>query len=530
MAFKISLLSDVAGFLKGTKSVEDALDDVADSLDQVARDTATDAEKAADTLEQEFTRAFDKVKTEAKQTGRRVGDDLDDGTKKAGDGIQGLKEEAGQSAREMAASFDGSVESISDMAQEIAAQAGVAFGPWGAAAGVAAGIGIGALTAHLSDLGERAAETKEKAIELANELDEVDGNPELVDWLDRIKTSLDEIVDTQEWFEFWQKDGGTTRFEKWNTDVKEFGLSWQDMIAAMTGDSAALGTVLGSLDKTIADLDSRQQWGIGMDVAHARAAMDRAIKLRQGLVDEYEAVQQGTEYYEARSQALDGLKAKQEAQTRATQDQEEAERRQAEAAAEAQRASEQWSAALTDHLSVADEGLDRFVKDGKLNLKAWADELRSRVKDTEVIEDFTVDVAPKLSPEALAAFTELPAETQAQIARAYETSGTKGKKRVIANLELEAKVAPIALDTTEAQAAAAATPIEVPTTIITAGLPGEVRDAADLAQREARRTANEIEFGTRIDVSDLQRQVDRAAAGIRPPTIYANVKPKKEVP
>ena len=530
MAFKISLLSDVAGFLKGTKSVEDALDDVADSLDDVARETARDAEQAAGALEEEFTRAFDKVKTEAKQAGRKVGDDLDDGAKKAGDGIQGLKEEAGQSAREMAASFDGSAESISDMAQEIAAQAGVAFGPWGAAAGVAAGIGIGAITSHLNDLAEKAAEAKEKAIELANELDEADGNPQLVDWLDRVKTTLDEIVDTQEWFEFWQ-DGPQTRFEQWNTGVKEFGLQWKRVTEAMTGDSTALDDILGSLDKTIADLNERQSgWGVGDDIRQARDAMDRAMKLRDGLVDEYNAVKEGTEYYEARSQALEGLKAKQEAQAAATDAAAEAERRQAQAAAEAQRASEQWSDALTDHLSVADEGLDRFVTKGKLNLKAWADELKSRVKDTEVIEDFSVTVAPKLSPEALAAFAELPAQTQAQIAKAYTDGDKKDRKKVIANLEAEAKVTAVTLDTSDAQAAAAATPIEVPTTIITANLPDDVHAAANQAQQVANQASNEIEFSTRIDTAALQRQVDRAAAGIRPPVIYATVKPRKEVP
>lgn len=530
MAFKISLASDVREFLRGTKDVEESLEEVADSLDDLARDTAQDAQQASETLEREFTAAFDAVKTEAKTTGRKIGDDLDDGAKRAGDGIDGLKEEAGQSAREMAASFDGSAESIADMAQEVAAQAGVAFGPWGAAAGVAVGVGIGAIVAHLQEVAEKAAEAKEKAIELANELDEVNGSPQLVDWLDRIKTTLDEIVDTQEWFEFWQ-DGPQTRFEQWNSSVTEFGLSWGQMTKAMTGDTENLDAVLASLDKTIADLDARQQgMTIGGDVKEAREAMWRAQDLRQGLIDEFEAVRQGTEYYEARSEALAELKANQEAQTAATDAQADADRQAAAASADAQRASQQWSDALTDHLSVADEGLDRFVKAGRLNLKAWADELKRRVKDAETIEDFSVKVAPKLSPEALAAFAALPAETQAQIAKAYDDGNKKDRKKVIANLEAEAKVTSVTLDTSAAQAAATATPIEVPTTIITASLPDEIRQAAGTAQAEANRTSNQIEFTTRIDTSDLQRQVDRAAASIRPPTITVTTKIAKEVP
>lgn len=531
MAFKIQLLSDVAGFLKGTKSVEDALEEVADSLDDVARQTETDAKEASETLEREFRDAFDKVKTEAKQAGKKVGDDLDDGAKQAGEGIQGLKEEAGQSAREMAASFDGSAESIADMAQEVAAQAGVAFGPWGAAAGVAVGVGIGAVTAHLQEVAEKAAEAKEKAIELADELDEVDGNAALVAWLDRIKATLDEITDTQEWFEFWQ-DGPQTRFEEWNAGVKEFGLSWRDMTRAMTGDSDSLNTVLAQLDATIADLDERQAgFSLGGDVKDAREAMWRAQELRQGLVDEYEAVREGTEYYQARSDALKDLKADQDAQAQATRDQEEADRQLADAIKDVERTSQQWSASLTDHLSVADEGLDKFVKKGKLNLKEWGKELKERAAEVKTVEDFSVDVAPKLSPEALEAFAKLPAETQLQIAKAYEGS-KKDRKKVIANLEAEAKVTAVTIDTSGVQAEADKTDnaVSVQSKLDPAGAVDDVAKAADAAQSEANRAGNVIEFQTKIDTADLQRQVDRAAASIRPPVVYADVKTRKEVP
>ncbi len=70
-------------------------------------------------------------------------------TKKAAEegksGMDDFKQEANQTARESAASFDGSAESIVDVFQEVAANAFQGFGPAGAVAGlaIAAGIGLG---------------------------------------------------------------------------------------------------------------------------------------------------------------------------------------------------------------------------------------------------------------------------------------------------------------------------------------------------------------------------------------------------
>lgn len=527
MAFKISLLSDVAGFLKGTKSVEDALDDVADSLDDVARETAADAEKAAETLEREFKDAFDAVKTEAKQAGRKVGDEVRDGTRKAGDGFDDMKGEAQQTTREVAASF-GSVEDALDGIQELAANALSGFGAAGAAAGAAVAIGLGLAKTALEGVAEDAEESKDRVIELSDALAEVDGNPAALTWAERLRDTLNEISDAKEWFEVWQNEP-ITGAEKWVEAARAYGLELSDIGLALTGDKDALDRLNAALDahasKLTRNSGSAQQGAL--DYAAAAAEIEG---VRGALNAQAGELERGIALQKDKAQILSEVTRREEEAAAAADAQGEAQRRQAEAAAEAQQASQQWSDALTDHLSVADEGLDRFVTKGKLNLKAWADELKARVKDTEVIEDFSVTIAPKLSPEALAAFAELPAQTQAQIAKAYTDGSKKDRKKVIANLEAEAKVTAVTLDTSDAQAAAAATPIEVPTTIITANLPDDVHAAANQAQQVANQASNEIEFSTRIDTAALQRQVDRAAAGIRPPVIYATVKPRKEVP
>ncbi|MBU4213836.1 MAG: hypothetical protein KJ792_04175, partial [Actinobacteria bacterium] len=50
MPIKISIIDDVGAFLKGAGRVETALDDVAGSLDDVAREAQRTGTKAADAL------------------------------------------------------------------------------------------------------------------------------------------------------------------------------------------------------------------------------------------------------------------------------------------------------------------------------------------------------------------------------------------------------------------------------------------------------------------------------------------------
>jgi len=171
----IEFLSDVRRFLSGTKDVTKSLDDVADALDDLSRDAqrtgdkmgeslegagdgakdagrkigdeiedGTDkAEDAAKGLERKFRNLFDDVGGSARKAGTSIGDDIKRGTDKASDGVDNFKEESRDTAREVAASFDGSAESIAGGFQEVLANAFIGFGPAGAAAGIAAAAGAG---------------------------------------------------------------------------------------------------------------------------------------------------------------------------------------------------------------------------------------------------------------------------------------------------------------------------------------------------------------------------------------------------
>ena len=154
----INFLADVRDFLKGTKNVEDSLDDVADSLDDVVKEGDQATEKLED--------GFKELAKAAKKSGDDIGDNMRQGFKKAESGAQEFRDEANSTAKESAASFDGSAESIVDSFQEIAANAFAGFGAAGAIAGLAAAAGIGVASAAILDAEEKAKVAKERVAEL----------------------------------------------------------------------------------------------------------------------------------------------------------------------------------------------------------------------------------------------------------------------------------------------------------------------------------------------------------------------------
>lgn len=511
MAFKIQLLSDVAGFLRGTSDVEKALDDVADSLDDLAKETKANADKAADALTRDFTDAFDKVKTESKQASKKLGDGFKDGTDRAGEGLSEFKDEANSTAREAAASFSGSFDDVADGIQEVLANALAGFGPLGAAAGLVAAAGIGLVVSGLQDSADKAAEAKDRVLDLADAIADAGGDPSAIRWAEQLRDTMKQIVDTKEWYEFWQ-NSPVDKLTDWSAKARQFGVSMSDVMRAQAGDAEALARVNDALNRTIDEQNEKFRLSTDIngdqDQSYRQAAEGAALfrdEVGKGAQEVSDAAKWQQEYADATKDFSN-------------------------AQAEAAEASANFSDALTDNLSVADEGLDRFVKEGKLSIKEWTAELNRRASQNTKIKDFTVDVDTKLSSEALANFANLPTETQAQIAKAYRSGNKKQKQRIIQNLELEARTDSVKVDTSGAQAAANKKPVEIPTTVVEAGAVKGAQVAADKAQAVANREDNKIEFKTKVKDDDLQGQVNRAAAAIRPPTIYVNVKAKKDVP
>lgn len=154
MALKLDILANTSKFVSEMKKSGTSVEDVSDALDDLVRD----GDKAGDKLE----RSFRDIAKEAKRAETSVSDVGDKGFKKASAGMDDFKGEARQTSAEVAASFDGSAESIAGGFQELAANALSGFGPAGAAAGLALAAGIGIATQVFTGMGEQSEALKEQ--------------------------------------------------------------------------------------------------------------------------------------------------------------------------------------------------------------------------------------------------------------------------------------------------------------------------------------------------------------------------------
>ena len=152
------------GFVSGIDDMVGALEDLQESVVDVQKD----GDKSLEKLESSFA--------DVAKASRDAGDDVKKsfggGTRaavlEAEDGLKDFKDESMSTAKESAASFDGSAESIVDSFQEIAANAFVGFGAAGAIAGLAAAAGIGLASAALIQAEEDSKEATARVQNFGN--------------------------------------------------------------------------------------------------------------------------------------------------------------------------------------------------------------------------------------------------------------------------------------------------------------------------------------------------------------------------
>lgn len=225
MALEVDIALNAREFQATTKNVERDLKDLGDVLEDFgseADDAGQKGEDALDTMRdaaKDAERKFRDLTDETEKTRRELGkaedaaDDLGRAAKNAGDdgargmdkakeGVEEFRDEANSTARESAASFDGSAESIADAFQEIAANAFAGFGPAGAVAGLAAAAGIGLAVAGFDAMNEAEQASRERATEWAQVW--ID-NGQRVLTAASLQAQISEIVnDTERWAQVQQ--------------------------------------------------------------------------------------------------------------------------------------------------------------------------------------------------------------------------------------------------------------------------------------------------------------------------------------
>lgn len=243
---EIPLVVDTAKALGPVEKVGDAFDQVADSLDDVAkvsgqaetkvtadmRDVAQAGDKAADKVDTSFKSAFDEVRTRSKKAGDDLGDNVKRGAKDADEGVSALKENTASNAKEMGASFQ-DVGSALDALQGLSAEALEGFGPAGIAAGVAVAAGIGLATQALQAAADKANKLTEDATALADTMSDPDLAQRATDLRDRFDEVAKAVSDVRSIWEVWQPRA-ITNAEDFASAVKAGAVSADDLMSAFT--------------------------------------------------------------------------------------------------------------------------------------------------------------------------------------------------------------------------------------------------------------------------------------------------------
>lgn len=299
---KFSILSDSTRFdvdpvAQGLQDMARSASDAARDLDRLDRDArGLDLDRVGDDARaaaRQVDTAFDTIARASRTSATKV----DASTDKMRDDLDGVKEEAGQTAREMGASFSAAGD-IGDAFQELAAQAGQYFGPIGTALGVAAAVGVGLFREQTEKLKEQVGEIVDAIIDGGGRIDEAFVNVKLAEFA---------------------KDGELAKIERLVELYNLAGISYRDVARAKAGDAEASARVTEALQ---AETDRRKSTTEELTRSEAAVAAitdmigaeQEAMRLAQAAAADYgeaslDATTTAKEAVSQASSAWDDLKA-----------------------------------------------------------------------------------------------------------------------------------------------------------------------------------------------------------------------------
>jgi hypothetical protein len=192
----------------GAKVAESAFEDLANEGNQTQRD---------------LSKYLDKIGKEARAAGREVDAGLDKGRQ----GLDDFKGEAHQSGRETAASFQGGFDDVTGFVQETAANAFGGFGKIGAAAGIAAAVGLGILTSKLEETRQRLTELRQLFFDIGKD-----------DAGSGIQGRINKIAD----------ELGPDKLAQLRSDLRNTGTDADTFFKALAGDPTAGAAVRSQIE------------------------------------------------------------------------------------------------------------------------------------------------------------------------------------------------------------------------------------------------------------------------------------------
>lgn len=419
-------------------------DELADEFRAAARRVEADVQAAAaevesstEKMERSFRDAFDGARKESSDAGRDVGRNVDDGFDRAKAGAEDFRDEANDTAREAAASFDGSAASIGDAFQEVAANAFVGFGAAGAAAGLAAAAGLGFVFSAMEKAKEEAQDVRDHIGEITGELNDVrlEGADSLEVIADRMRQMSEASEET------------ATKLQ----DLRDLAegiteIDFESVVRGLSGDPEALERTIDAIERELEVLEGQEDLSLREGAIHADR-VERAEELLGLLTDERSARREAQEEHQLLIDAgIEDIARDIEAR-RARKDAANAFLEEEAAAAESFR--ETWATSVSDAYAEAGGAIEQFVEDGKFNLddymahaNAQAEALRAYQQNlvesssylSEQAMQYVLSLGPRAAP-ALAAFVEAPASKKQQLAEIWNSLGLTSSDSYVTGLE-----------------------------------------------------------------------------------------------
>jgi len=219
----ISADLDAKSFLKGTKDMEGALENVSDELETVAKEGEQGLEKLSDKLKE--------AQKQAEKTGDSIQKSVGGGTKKgaaeAVDATEVVQKEAIANLSETVSSFDGTVSSFGDAIQGTLGGIIQDLSGMGLALGVAGAIGVGYLIKEFEKAELDAERMKERIASIGEQLIET-GDVSLEFIIDQMKGLATET------------EAGVTNLKDLKGIADRAGESLGALAAAYAGDTKGL--------------------------------------------------------------------------------------------------------------------------------------------------------------------------------------------------------------------------------------------------------------------------------------------------
>jgi hypothetical protein len=450
------------------KKVEDAFDDgvkEAGKLGKEFKETGDDAQKMA----READSAFDRLGDSARKAGKDVGRSTKEGFEEASEGAETFKENAASNAKEVAASFDGSAESISDGIQGLVAEMLEGFGPAGLVGGVAFAAGIGIAAAAMTDSAEKATELKQKAVDMVESITEAGGNLGDLDIAEKIREAGREVMEDF-WLTPWV-DESSTKFQEVKKDAQEFGVSVKDAVRSSFGSLEDSQKFLDetaddwqNLTKIIDDNTTVTDRGgrIMNDTAKAAEKKKKALSdLRGEAQSNVDTTKDAIEIYNIEQEALGGTEEAAEKAAEATKELADAKADAAGNAMDLVSAENEYAEKLpqlTKDIKANGKTLDTNTEAGRANRDSLVDlaKTQTNLRDSaiaagegveqvtarvQVSRDAFIDaaVAAGATDEAAAALADTYGLIPSDVATQIKANGTEETKAAVESIPGEVK-------------------------------------------------------------------------------------------